>query len=257
MSFPRLSPLLFRRIHKWVGLILGVQFILWSVSGAMMALLDARKVSGHSGAAHHVPAPVALPASLASLPAIGAALGNVPVTGLALRPLDGRYVYEVRTPDGLRLVDAASGQRVIIDAGKARAIAEAGYAGNGTVRSVSPLSAPTLETRDYEGATWRVDFDDADDTSLYVSQASGQIVARRNSTWRTWDFFWMLHNMDYQNRTSFNHPLIVMAGFGAFWLSATGFYLLFRSFGKADFRWLTGRKKRAGPRQGAARSVSR
>lgn len=256
MSFPRLSPLLFRRIHKWVGLILGVQFILWSVSGAMMALLDAEKVGGHGGPASHAQAPAVLPASLASLSAISAAVGDGPVTGLALRPLNGRYVYEVRTPDGLRLIDAASGKRVIINAGAARAIAEAGYAGSGAVRSVSHLPAPTLETRDYGGATWRIDFDDADATSLYVSQASGQIVARRNSTWRTWDFFWMLHNMDYQKRTSFNHPLIVTVGFGAFWLSATGFYLLFKSFGKADFRWLTRRKKRAGPRQDVARSAS-
>src|SRR3546814_10257301 len=29
----RLTPLFFRRIHKWVGLILGLQFLLWALSG--------------------------------------------------------------------------------------------------------------------------------------------------------------------------------------------------------------------------------
>ena len=40
----RFTPLFFRRIHKWVGLILGVQFLLWALSGSMMALLDQEKV---------------------------------------------------------------------------------------------------------------------------------------------------------------------------------------------------------------------
>lgn len=28
------------RIHKWVGLAVGLQFVLWAISGAAMALLD-------------------------------------------------------------------------------------------------------------------------------------------------------------------------------------------------------------------------
>jgi hypothetical protein len=65
----------------------------------------------------------------------------------------------------------------------------------------------------------------------------------RGDTWRTWDFFWMLHNMDYVNRKSFNHPLIIFVAFGTLWLSGTGFYLLFKSFSRADFRWLRRRRK--------------
>src|SRR3546814_5888438 len=37
MKSIRLTPLFFRRIHKWVGLILGLQFLLWALSGAVMA----------------------------------------------------------------------------------------------------------------------------------------------------------------------------------------------------------------------------
>ena len=38
MKSIRMTPLFFRRVHKWVGLVIGIQFILWSVSGAMMAM---------------------------------------------------------------------------------------------------------------------------------------------------------------------------------------------------------------------------
>lgn len=29
-----------RRIHKWVGLVIGLQFLLFAISGTAMALLD-------------------------------------------------------------------------------------------------------------------------------------------------------------------------------------------------------------------------
>src|SRR3546814_11623581 len=49
----RLTPLFFRRIHKWVGLILGLQFLLWALSGSVMALLDKDQVGGPGGAMSH------------------------------------------------------------------------------------------------------------------------------------------------------------------------------------------------------------
>ena len=48
----------------------------------------------------------------------------------------------------------------------------------------------------------------------------------------------MLHNMDYVNRTSFNHPLIVLVGFAAVWLAITGVYLLFKTSWKPEQRLL-------------------
>jgi hypothetical protein len=80
-----------------------------------------------------------------------------------------------------------------------------------------------------------VDFDDAANSSYFVSGTTGQLLERRNDSWRWWDFFWMLHNMDYAKRTSFNHPLIIIVGVAAAWLAATGFWLLFRTMWRHDF----------------------
>ena len=86
-----------------------------------------------------------------------------------------------------------------------------------------------------------MDFGDRQNNSYYVSAATGVLLEGRNDTWRLWDFFWMLRNMDYVNRTSFNHPLIIMVGFAAVWLSITGFYLLLRTSWRSDFRRLRSR----------------
>ena len=234
----RISPLLFRRIHKWVGLILGLQFVLWTVSGAMMAVIDHHAVSGeHLG---HPPEPAAWPARALSPADIRSRLGGVEVTGLTLRPMLRTYVYEVATPDGTRMVNAVTGEPLTINAELAKSIAVADYAGNASVSRVSRQAEPTLETRDHDEPLWRVDFADEGETSFYLSEANGRILQRRDENYRLWDFFWMLHNMDYAERKSFNHPLIIMVAFGILWLSSTGFYLLFKSFRRSDFRWVPG-----------------
>lgn len=74
---------------------------------------------------------------------------------------------------------------------------------------------------------WQVRFDDGRDTTLYVSERNGQVVARRTDIWRLYDFFWMLHIMDYRERVDFNHPLLVAASAVALALAATGIWLLF------------------------------
>jgi Na+-transporting NADH:ubiquinone oxidoreductase subunit F len=45
-----------------------------------------------------------------------------------------------------------------------------------------------------------------------------------------YDFFWMLHTMDYVGRDNFNNPPIVTIGMATLWLSISGIVLLTRSF---------------------------
>lgn len=234
----RLSPLFFRRIHKWVGLILGLQFLLWALSGSVMALLDKDKVGGHdTDMAHAHPLPEG------NLFAVSKLSDGKGITSIVLRDLGAQPIYEVHASQGVKLFDATSGERVTVDEALASNVAS--MMNEAPVKQVIRLSKPNLEARDHEGAMWRIDFTDAENSSAYVSAETGRFLVMRGDTWRTWDFFWMLHNMDYVNRKSFNHPLIIFLAFGVLWASGTGFYLLFKSFSKADFRWLRRRSKPA------------
>jgi uncharacterized iron-regulated membrane protein len=221
-----------RVLHKWIGLVIGLQFMLWTISGAGMALLNVEEVAG--GARQDAPA-VHLTNS-DGWPRVQAELAGTEVRNVSLRPLLSSYVYEVATPAGTMLFDAASGERTRVDATLARNIATAAYAGGGAVKAVVPLSKLTLAVREHELPVWRIDFDDPDRSSYYVSGSTGALLERRNESWRIWDFLWMLHNMDYVDRTSFNHPLIIIVGFAATWLAITGLYLLFRTGWRSDFK---------------------
>ena len=234
----KISPLFFRRVHKWIGLILGLQFVIWTISGAVMAVLDMDTVSG--GPRPPAVEAKALPQPGNAWPAVQRALGSAPITTVMIRPMLDRHVYEVGTGDGTRLFDAQSGRPVSVDAVVARRVAEAAYVGGGKVKATELVTNPTLAIREHALPAWRIDFADDDNSSFYVSQATGKLLERRNDTWRLWDFVWMLHNMDYVDRKSFNHPLIVVVGFGVFWLAITGFYLLFNTKWRPDLRRLRG-----------------
>ncbi|MFV3131627.1 NADH:ubiquinone reductase (Na(+)-transporting) subunit F [Niveispirillum sp. KHB5.9] len=224
----------FRWFHKWVGLLMGVQFALWALSGAAMALIDHHAVSGQH--MRRAIAPLTLPADAPSL-----SLDQVreklagPVSGLRLRPLLDSFVYEAHTPKGVRLLSATDGARVEITEALARDIARQDYAGTAAISGVERLAGPNLEARKHEGAMWRVAFADEDNTTLYVSAETGRVLERRNDDWRLWDIAWMLHIMDYTERESFNHPLIILAAVAALWLSVSGLFLVYDSFSRQDF----------------------
>jgi len=178
----RLTPLFFRRVHKWVGLILGLQFLLWALSGSVMALLDKDKVGGHGGGMSHAhPLPAGEYFNIAALPQ------REPVTGVILRDLGSRPVYELHSAKGVRLVDATSGELVHVDEQMARDVAA--MMNDAPIRKVSVLAKANLESRDHAGAMWRVDFADAENSSAYVSLDTARFLVMRGDTWRTWDFF--------------------------------------------------------------------
>lgn len=226
---------LIRQLHKWFGLVLGLQFLLWAVSGATMALLDHHKVSGEE--AILPAAQLAAPASSLPLTAVAERIG-APVVTLELRPLFDTWIYEATTPTGVQLLDAATGEPIRVDAAKAKALAVARYAESAPVTSVQRISETTLETRKFELPVWRIAFGDSQHTTFLISEATGEVLGAKTDAWRLWDIAWMLHIMDYTERESFNHPLIVTVATGVAWLAMSGLILLFRSFRRSDVAWL-------------------
>lgn len=221
-----------RRIHKWVGLVIGLQFLIWAISGAAMALLDMEEVAGGEMAE---PSAMSLPATDAAWPRVQAALGPQEAQSIKLRQLPNGPAIAVDTKTGTRLFDAATGDPISVNAALAATIASTAHPESAAITKVNNLTELSLPVRDHALPIWQVDFADAKQSSYYVSAETGELLARRNDSWRWWDFFWMLHNMDYANRTSFNHPLIITVGFAMAWLAATGFWLLFRTMWRHDF----------------------
>lgn len=228
-----------RKLHKWVGLIIAVQFVLWLGSGLMMSLLDHDTVQGHVHRAHTAAPSPTWPVD-ALTPAKVLAKAGREVQTIETFQLDGRAVYRLGQQGEVWLLDAVSGAPVPVTADVALSIARKDYVGEGKPGTPELQSTADLEAREHEGAIWRVPFSDDDATTLYVSARDGRVLERRNDSWRLFDVVWMLHIMDYTGRQNFNNPLVVTAAVGGVWMALTGIWLLFASFRLGEFlpsRW--------------------
>ncbi len=118
-------------------------------------------------------------------------------------------MWRLETRQGPIVIDAISGaRRTPVSRDAALAIAAAGYVGDAEIDGVEYFAEAPFEYR-RPNPSWRVSFDDGEGTRLYVNSQTGAIDARRNDMWRLFDFFWMLHIMDYRERENFNHPLVI------------------------------------------------
>lgn len=216
-----------RRVHLWVGLILGAQFILWMLSGVVMSWFHITLVRGETSAFSAPPREL----QVSTYASPGGVIVQVDgANSVELRSFLDRVVYEVRSPDGVALFDASNGERLSpIPEETARAVAEQDYIGEGSLDTLTLLNDTPQEYRGRK-PVWRADFDDPLNTRLYISPENGKVTARRNDIWRIYDFFWMLHIMDYGEREDFNNPLVRAASAVGLVFALSGlFMLLFRS----------------------------
>jgi len=226
-----------KKLHKWVGLLIGIQVFLWLLSGLMMSLLNPEKVSGQQWSREVTQETQTLP------PGELLNLDELPATQLAdaqnirLTMHQGQPVYRVKRVDSVTLINATDGSVIAYDKADAEKLASDDYSGAGEITSVVSGSAPDMETRNHSGPYWRVNFSDDVSTSLYISASTGDILERRNSYWRVFDVFWMLHIMDYVARVDFNNALIIIVALITIWLGISGFILLFGSFRWRDFNF--------------------
>jgi hypothetical protein len=134
----------------------------------------------------------------------------------ALKPADGDAV----------IVDARTGRPLgPMTEVEARRLAVRAYVGDGHPVSTRLLATAPQETGK-TGPLWRVDFDDLEKTSFYLSPQTADVVSRRSDVWRFYDFFWRLHIMDLEKGENFNHPLIIFVTLLTLSIVITGFVLL-------------------------------
>ena len=196
-----------RRWHVWLGWVVALPILFWTVSGLVMVWKPIEEVRGE-----HLleePEPVRLAA-----PAVPPGVAGLPLASLTLEQRAAGPRWVVTAADGTtRLADPATGA-LLPPLSAADAVAEVAsrYAGESSVASVSRTdpSDPPLELR-RPIAAWRVTMEDG--TRFYVDSASGSVVARRTPWWRFYDWMWGLHIMDLETREDTHNPFVL--GFGS------------------------------------------
>ncbi|MCI0432943.1 MAG: PepSY domain-containing protein [Gemmatimonadetes bacterium] len=220
-----------RTLHKWLALFVGLQALVWILSGFYMVVVDLDFIHGDSLVRNvSVPVPQTGPwLSIDELRRRHSGIESVRIKGL---PGFDRPLYEIRSASKVALIDSATGEPISPLAESAvTALARQYYAGNGAIARTELLTGETpLEIQSRPLPLWRVRFDDWHETTLYIHPDSGDLVTRRHRSWRWFDFLWMLHIMDYDQRTDVNNTPLRIATIAGLVFVASGAWLLIHSF---------------------------
>lgn len=214
-------------LHRWLGLLAFGQVLLWSIGGCLMFTLD-------FGDLYADPPPKPLPLSQATLSPLAlqtrlsALTPGSKLTGAQIRNLAGELVYQLERTDGAPILLDASGRRLDpISPGLATRIAVAGYMGKGHALGTELLPK---STGNYISSVpiYRIDFDDAQHTEIYVDPASGSLLARRKALWGLYNRMWEFHLMKYTPSKAVNKALLLIFAAINVIVALTGFAKFFR-----------------------------
>jgi hypothetical protein len=192
-----------RRWHIWLGWLIAIPMVLWTVSGLVMVAKPIEEVRGN----HLMKEPATM---RLGAPMVAPSLQGVPLSSLALQPRSGGPRWVVTLEDGTtRLADPATGALMPrLNAAAAVREVTGRYTGEAKIESVTRTdrNAPPLDLRRPVEA-WQVRMTDG--TNFYVDAGSGEVVAKRTAWWRFYDFMWGLHIMDPVGREDTHNPWII------------------------------------------------
>jgi len=230
-----------RSLHKWLGLVIGLQLLIWLATGLYMVIVDLDFIHGDP-LVKNMQQTIAVPdASLLSMTDLRSKYPDA--TRIGLIPVLGKTFYAVTTPDNRYLFYPETGVLISpLGEEDARDIATFHFNGSARILSASLIKTdPPMEIQTRRLPLWRVDFDDRFSTSFYIDPYTGILVTRRHQYWRIFDFMWMLHIMDYDERSDAHNLLLNIAQVTGLTLTISGIWLLLYSFG--------GRRKRRAARK--------
>jgi hypothetical protein len=200
--------------HRWASAVVLAQLSIWILSGLFFASCPIARVRGEH---------VEIDASLASddgaaliTPATAIAIAaarGIAIDVIELRRSSTGPVWICRGPHHVAVrLDARSGAALPVERAEAEAVARQDQRGQpGVAEAVLVERDPPIEYRDHALPAWRVRLADEAGTVVWVDARTAQITARRNDLWRWYDFLWSLHIMDWRERESFHHPLLIIA----------------------------------------------
>lgn len=200
-----------RKYHKWLMLFVGLQFVIWSISGAYMVIFDIDYIHGDSLVVNHQ-SPLKSKQINYSIAKVYTAYPNA--KKIELTNLLGKAVYRFSDGKEKYLLSADTGKPISpISEDYAVLIAKHLYEhANAVTTQVSMITdKPPFELSARHLPVWRVDFDDFASPSFYISAQTGELVTKRHTFWRLFDWMFSFHVMDYVEEEPSNKLLLMVS----------------------------------------------
>ena len=244
----RSKSYLLRKTHRYLGIFIGLQLLLWTLGGLYFSWNDIDEIHGD----HLVKVKPSLPMG-ESLVSPDSILQTLEISEL----LDLRIINILDQPHyRILYIDSKDeGQTLLVNAisGSTRgAITEEEAVAIANARLSQPLEISSIEYIEETGRhheyrekplpAWVITYESSESPSFYIGAEAGVLTTIRHNRWRIFDFLWMLHTMDYQSRDDFGNILIrsfsilglitILSGFLLFYDSSPTRRKIFRKLKK-------------------------
>ncbi len=250
LSMTAKTKYLIRRIHRYLGVLLGIQFFMWTIGGLYFSWSNMDEIHGdfQKKASPQYKADLAFISPSIALKNLKNRLEIDSILNIALIDVLGKPTYRIEFLHGgqnnahgehhkmYQLADAQTGNlRDPLSIDEAVALAKQQYNGEPKVKSVELLKDVNghHEYRESPLPAVAVTFEKPMSTTVYVATEMGIVTKYRNDKWRIFDFLYMLHTMDYQTRDNFGNWLLravsifglvtVLSGFTLYFISSKRF----------------------------------
>lgn len=209
---------LFRKLHKWLALLVATQVLIWAVTGILFGFVDSSNVyrnitsEGFTKGVMDEPLTIDMRKVLNDLTAEHQGLAIKKVSTFIL--FNNHYLHLSTNRGDFYL---GNGNKALeISSEMAMRIANRSYVGPGALLSSEKV-----------GNEWLVSYADELETKVIVSASSGKVIKHYNSHTAFNELLKLLHFMDYKNEHKFDHWWLQIVAMLSFILSLTGCYWVY------------------------------
>ena len=220
----RKTALKIRKAHRYLGLFIGIQFLMWTISGMYFSWTDIDEIHGD-----YFKKDVPERASFKNLISTSELENEQNIKFLELLEIDNKPYFWVNKE---HLFNAISGtKKEGVTEGEAIKIAERYMLSDLEFDQIQRIES-VGNHHEYRGKplpAYEISYKNNENLKAYVAIENGAFQTVRHRDWRWFDFLWMTHTMDYQGRDNFN--TIVLRAFSLLGLITvlSGFLLWFTS----------------------------
>jgi hypothetical protein len=238
------KSLFIRKVHRYLGLFIGIQFLGWTISGLYFSWNNIDNVHGDHlrKNPHYISANDSVVSPSVAIQSLKSTTSVDSIHSIQLISLVGKPLYQIAYFSGhtgdvhlhshYALANATDGKlRSSLTEEESVALAKDYVIPSAEVSEVTLLQNTNghHEYRERPLPAYAVSFKDPDCT-VYISTERGTFQTIRHDQWRAFDFLWMFHTMDYANRDDFNNWLLktlsvfglltVISGFALYFISS-------------------------------------
>jgi len=199
----RHTSLKIRKIHRYLGLFLGIQFLMWTISGLYFSWTNIDEIHGD-----HLKKTEFKPKEFNNLISSSELNISEGIKTIELRDVNNVPHYWVNKK---YLYNGLNGNlKESITKEEALYIANNYMKSDLEVASVEQVNQ-VGKHHEYRGKllpAYVITYKADENIKAYVSVNDGKFQTVRHQSWRWFDFLWMTHTMDYEGRDNFNTTVL-------------------------------------------------